>query len=136
MANKKLYIFGIGGTGSRVIKALTMLLVSGVKLKNGFETVVPIIIDPDTANGDLNKTADILIKYQNIYNEIGIGNNLFVTKIRTLSQLTDENLPNVSNNFKFSVDGSGQKFGESIDYNGLDYTSSYQGGIILYQFSK
>jgi hypothetical protein len=120
MANKKLYIFGIGGTGSRVIKALTMLLASGVKLKNGFDTVVPIIIDPDTANGDLNKTADILIKYQNIYNEIGINNNLFGTKIRTLSQLTNENLPNVSNNFKFSVDGSGQKFGESIDYNGLD----------------
>ena len=54
----KLYVFGIGGTGSRVIKALTMLLASGVKLNNGFDTVIPIIIDPDTANGDLNKTAD------------------------------------------------------------------------------
>ncbi|MCL7755016.1 hypothetical protein [Polaribacter sp. Z022] len=119
MANK-LYVFGIGGTGSRVIKALTMLLASGVKLDDNFDMVVPIIIDPDTANGDLNRTADILMKYQNIVNKSGEDNSLFGTKIKTLTQLTNENLPNLSNNFKFSIDGSGQKFGESIDYNGLD----------------
>lgn len=120
MANKKLYVFGIGGTGSRVIKALSMLLASGVKLSNGFDTVVPIIIDPDTANGDLNRTSDILTKYQNIYKEIGNDNNLFGTKLSTLRQLTGENVSNLSDNFKFNVDGSGQKFGDSIDYNGLD----------------
>jgi hypothetical protein len=119
MANK-LYVFGIGGTGSRVIKALTMLLASGVKLDKKFDMVVPIIIDPDTANGDLNRTADILMKYQNIVHKGGEDNSLFGTKIKTLTQLTNENLPNLSNNFKFSIDGSGQKFGESIDYNGLD----------------
>jgi hypothetical protein len=116
----KLYVFGIGGTGSRVIKALTMLLASGVKLDNNFNMVVPIIIDPDTANGDLNRTADILMKYQNIVHKVGEDTSLFGTKVKTLTQLTNENLPNVSNNFKFSIDGSGQKFGESIDYNGLD----------------
>ncbi|MGK0235933.1 MAG: hypothetical protein ACI9EK_002476 [Psychroserpens sp.] len=119
MANK-LYVFGIGGTGSRVIKALTMLLASGIKLDDNIDMVVPIIIDPDTANGDLNRTADILMKYQNIVNKAGEDNLLFGTKIKTLTQLTNENLPNLSNNFKFSIDGSGQKFGESIDYNGLD----------------
>lgn len=118
--SKKLYVFGIGGTGSRVIKALTMLLASGVKLDNGFDIVVPIIIDPDTANGDLNRTADILMKYQNIVNKTGEDNALFGTKIKTLTQLTNDHLPNLTNNFKFSIDGSGQKFGESIDYNGLD----------------
>jgi len=117
---KKLYVFGIGGTGSRVIKALTMLLASGVKLDNDFDIVVPIIIDPDTANGDLNRTADILTKYQNIVNKAGSENDLFGTKIKTLVQLTNENSPNLSNNFKFSIDGSGQEFGQSIDYNGLD----------------
>lgn len=119
MANK-LYVFGIGGTGSRVIKALTMLLASGVKLDEKFDMVVPIIIDPDTANGDLNRTADILMKYQNIAYKGGEDNTLFGTKIKTLTQLTNENIPNLSNNFKFSIDESGQKFGESIDYNGLD----------------
>jgi len=39
----KLFIFGIGGTGSRVIKALTMLLASGVKLNNNFNTIVPVL---------------------------------------------------------------------------------------------
>lgn len=116
----KLYVFGIGGTGSRVIKALTMLLASGVKLENNFDTVVPIIIDPDTANGDLNRTTDILTKYQNIVGKAGSENELFGTKIKTLIQLTNENSPNLSNNFKFSIDGSGQEFGQSIDYNGLD----------------
>ena len=129
----KLYVFGIGGTGSRVIKALAMLLASGVKLNNGFDTVVPIIIDPDTANGDLNRTADILTKYQNIYKQIGTGNKLFGTKISTLRQLTDNNISNLSNNFKFSVDGSGQKFGESIDYNGLDDESK---ALVDLLFSK
>lgn len=119
MANK-LYVFGIGGTGSRVIKALTMLLASGVKLDNGFDTVVPIIIDPDTANGDLNRTADILTKYQNIVNEAGDNNSFFGTNIKTLTQLTNKTVENLSNNFKFSIDGGGKKFGESIDYNGLD----------------
>ena len=40
----KIYIFGIGGTGSRVIKSLTMLLASGVQMDS--DAIVPIIIDP------------------------------------------------------------------------------------------
>ena len=45
----KLFIFGIGGTGSRVIKSLTMLLSAGLKAENDFE-IVPIIIDPHKDN--------------------------------------------------------------------------------------
>lgn len=116
----KLYVFGIGGTGSRVLKSLTMLLASGVKLQNGFDTVVPLIIDPDAANGDLNRTADILTKYQNIYKAVGENNDMFGTKILTLKQLVNENLPNVSDHFKFGMTNTGQKFGDFIDYNGLD----------------
>ena len=48
----KLYVFGIGGTGSRVIKSLTMLLASGVRMKS--DAIVPIIIDPDVAAGLVN----------------------------------------------------------------------------------
>lgn len=116
----KLYVFGIGGTGSRVLKSLAMLLASGVKLQNGFDTVVPLIIDPDAANGDLNRTADILTKYQNIFKAVGENNQMFGTKILTLKQLVDENLPNVSDHFKFGMTNTGQKFGDFIDYNGLD----------------
>ena len=59
----KLFVFAIGGTGARVVKALTMLLASGVELRN-IDRVVPIIIDPDTSNGDLTRTVDILKTYK------------------------------------------------------------------------
>ena len=41
----KLYVFGIGGTGSRVLRSFTMMLAAGVKI--GANEIVPIIIDPD-----------------------------------------------------------------------------------------
>lgn len=116
----KLYIFGIGGTGSRVIRSLTMLLASGVKLGNEFDTLVPLIIDPDAANGDLNRTTDILHKYQSIYREAGESNDFFGTKISTLKELLDENVISISDHFIFGMASTGQKFGEFIDYKGLD----------------
>ena len=50
----KLYIFGIGGTGSRVLRSFTMMLAAGVKI--GVNEIVPIIIDPDVSNADLTRT--------------------------------------------------------------------------------
>ena len=41
----KIYIFGIGGTGARVIRSLTMLLASGVQLGNDFDRVIPVMIE-------------------------------------------------------------------------------------------
>lgn len=120
MANKKIYIFGIGGTGSRVLRAFTMLMASGVKLPNGFDTVVPIIIDPDTANGDMNRTADILTKYQQINEHISAGTSLFGTSIKTLYQLLDENAPNITNHFKFNIEGASRdSFADFIGYSSL-----------------
>lgn len=58
----KLYLFGIGGTGSRVIRSLTMLLASGVDA--GVDTIVPVLIDPDLSNGDLTRTVNLLKKYK------------------------------------------------------------------------
>lgn len=60
----KLYIFAIGGTGSRVLRSLTMMLASGVKL--GVDTIVPIIIDPDTANADLTRTVTLMNDYTSL----------------------------------------------------------------------
>ena len=54
----KLYIFGIGGTGSRVLRSLTMLLAAGVDT-NGYD-IVPVIIDPDTSNADLTRNVFLL----------------------------------------------------------------------------
>jgi len=86
--SRKLYIFAIGGTGTRVLKALTMLFASGVKTDNGFDTVIPIIIDPDTGNGDLNRTKDILRLYQEIRNQVELPDDFYAQEIRTINEIT------------------------------------------------
>ena len=67
----KLYVFGIGGTGARVLKSLTMLLASGADC--GVETIVPIIIDRDMSNKDLSRTK-LLIEDYMIVNKIAKTN--------------------------------------------------------------
>lgn len=74
----KLYIFGIGGTGSRVLRSLTMLLAAGVDT-NGYD-IVPVIIDPDTSNADLTRNVFLLNKYMSIHSRLsftGQGQNDF-----------------------------------------------------------
>ena len=62
-----LYIFAIGGSGSRVLRSLTMLLASGVEANSN---IIPIIIDPDTSNGDLDRTVNALRMYETVRNEL------------------------------------------------------------------
>ena len=67
----KLYVFAIGGSGSRVLRSLTMLLSSGVH--TDYE-IVPMIVDPDQSNGDLVRTVDIMRSYENIHNALSFNN--------------------------------------------------------------
>ena len=118
----KLYIFGIGGTGARVIKSLTMLLASGVK--TNFD-VVPILIDPDSAGGDLNRTIKLLRDYQNIQKSIhGYDpNRFFKNKISTLSDIVVEKGggAKVFDGFRFELDGiQNDNFRDFLDFNTLD----------------
>lgn len=117
----KLYVFGIGGTGSRVLRSLAMLLASGVKLGGGIDTLVPIIIDPDSANGDMNRTADILAKYQEIKKPFDNDTQgFFAMKVKTLPQLSKTVSGIGIDNFKFEINGThGQKFKDYIGYNSL-----------------
>ena len=82
----KLYIFGIGGTGSRVIKSLAMLLATGVQMKS--DAVVPIIIDPDVAAADLTRTVDLIHTYNNIRGKLTFTSdtqcNFFRTEVQEL----------------------------------------------------
>lgn len=108
----KLYIFGIGGTGSRVLKSLTMLLAAGVDMK-GYE-VVPIIIDPDAANGDVTRTVEMLKNYQQIHERVhGEGPSqasFYKTPISAVSQ-----------NFRLEIKGShNEEFRDYIGYSELN----------------
>ena len=60
----KLFVFGIGGTGVRVLKSLIMLLAAGVRVKTN--ELVPIIIDVDHGGGDLTRTVDLLKNYRKV----------------------------------------------------------------------
>ena len=60
----KMYIFGIGGTGARVLRSFTMLMAAGVNI--GADEIVPIIIDPDASNADLTRTVSLMNCYRSI----------------------------------------------------------------------
>ncbi len=118
----KLFIIGIGGTGSRVIKSLSFLLAAGVKTHAS--EIIPIIVDPDRANGDMNRTVDILKNYQRI-RERGFSDKsaFFYSKITTLNELVAVNQKEklTSPDFRFELNGvQNERFRDFIDYNNLD----------------
>ena len=120
MANK-LYIFGIGGTGSRVIKALTMFFAAGIELANGFDTAIPIIIDPDSGNGDLNRTKEILKLYQEVRKDINQPDDFFLQELNTITNLVSKNEDIKGDSFLFQLKGtSNNKFKEFIDFSSLN----------------
>ena len=65
----KCYVFAIGGTGSRVLRALTMLLAGNIKVD--VNEIVPIIIDPDASNADLTRTVKLMDCYNSIRECLG-----------------------------------------------------------------
>ncbi|MBR4324547.1 MAG: hypothetical protein IKP73_03350 [Bacteroidales bacterium] len=103
----KLYVFAIGGTGSRVLKSLTMLLASGVRCDS---TIVPVIIDPDASNADMTRTVDLL----NLYNQIrkpSNGDTFFKTEIK------DE----TANNWRLPIDNTHNvRFKDFIGIGNMD----------------
>lgn len=108
----KLFIFGIGGTGSRVLRSLTMLLASGVKV--GADEIIPIIIDPDTANADLTRTVSLLNRYAAIRGKLQFSDknesNFFRTEIKQL-------LPNYSLLIRNT---NNKRFNQFIGYASMD----------------
>jgi hypothetical protein len=93
----KLYVFGIGGTGARVIKSLTLLLAAGVDCKYDIET---ILIDSDVSNGNLTDTVNLLQEYEciqsNVKNTSATSNEFFKTPIAYQRW----NIPNSDEKFK------------------------------------
>lgn len=90
----KLYIFGIGGTGSRVLKSLTMLMAAGVKMNA--DEIIPIIIDPDHSAADLSRTVKLMQDYNKIYNKIAHDNsrsNMFFNTRINLEIIPSARLP-------------------------------------------
>lgn len=113
----KIYVFGIGGTGSRVLKSLTMLLAAGVKTRAS--EIVPIIIDPDAACGDKTDTVQLMNQYSMIYesqsHHDGRQIDSFSTKISKLDFPNEYVMPMGTNtNTTF---GNYMNFGSLSDEN-------------------
>ncbi len=127
----RLFIFAIGGTGSRVLKSLTMLLAAGVKpAKKEFE-IVPVIIDPHKSNEDLKRTERLLGNYQSIVDQAGLDNGFFSTKISTLDKLVSSK-NRISGSFTFNLQQvSNTRFKEYIDFNQLDYPNKALADILF-----
>ncbi len=116
----RLFVFGIGGTGARVLKSLTMLLASGMRL-NDFE-MVPIIIDPHKDLPELNDCKSLLKLYAKLNNEIydkttDLKEGFFRTKLTTLKSLaTDAGL---KDDFEFD-ERHDMPFGQFLELASLD----------------
>ena len=80
----KLFVFGIGGTGSRVIRSLVMLMAAGARIQN-CDKIVPIIIDPDTQNGDMNRTVELLKTYKHLHDALGRRDEGFFHTVMNLN---------------------------------------------------
>ncbi|WP_234734987.1 tubulin-like doman-containing protein [Tellurirhabdus bombi] len=61
----KLFLFGIGGTGARVLRSLTMLLAAGAKAPADL-TIIPILLDMDMQNGDTERALRLVEQYRTI----------------------------------------------------------------------
>lgn len=127
----RLFIFGIGGTGSRVLKSLIMLSAAGVKPldKDGkplhdFE-IVPVIIDPHKSNEDLKRTERLLADYRlirrKLYGDATDVTGFFATKISLLSELMCDSSIQLADTPVCNLAAVEQsKFREFISYNTMN----------------
>lgn len=109
--NGKLYLFGIGGTGSRVIKSLIMLAASSVKINA--DTIVPIIVDPDFANADVTRTIEQIKTYIAIRNKLSYNDC-------TKNKFFNVAIENITKDFRLTLqDTKDKKFSEFIKFDTL-----------------
>ena len=139
-----LFLFLVGGTGSRVLKPLIMQFAAGVRptdQQTGLPIkdlqVVPIIMDPHRANEDLKRTDDLLRWYkeirQSLYGEqIEVERGFFNVKIATLSDLVPQH--GLSDTFIFNLGSIAEK--EFKDYISFDTLNDSNQALCSMLFSQ
>lgn len=126
----RLFLFLVGGTGSRVMRPLIMQFAAGVHPLDSAGNpipleVIPIIVDPHTANEDLKRTNNLLRWYKQlrkmIYGDtVDIRDGFFSVRISSLSDLIP-NGGNLSDTFLFNMSEIESKtFQDFISYSTLD----------------
>ena len=111
----KLYVFGIGGTGARVLRSFTMMMAAGVNI--GAEEIVPIIIDPDASNADLTRTVALMNNYRAIHSSLSFTKNNESTFFR-------KELSQILVNYTLRINDTDDKtFQQFIDLPSMDKAS-------------
>lgn len=111
----KLYVFGIGGTGARVLRSFTMMMAAGVNICA--DEVVPIIIDPDASNADLTRTITLMNIYRTIHSSLS-----FTTKNE--STFFRKELSQILVNYTLRINDTDDKtFLQFIDLPSMDKSS-------------
>lgn len=76
----KVFIFAIGGTGARALRALSFCLASGAYNVTKDMEFVPMIIDYDANNGDKKRAVEALKNYRRIHEAAFEQNNVVLPK--------------------------------------------------------
>ncbi len=98
----KIYLFGIGGTGARVVRSMIMLLAAGSKLPKG-TSVIPMIVDVDVQNGDTYRTVELMNLYRKIRNRAysnSVEDGFFHTNIETLGLQQIEDTKKIKDSYQ------------------------------------
>lgn len=127
----RLFVFAIGGTGSRVLTALVMQLAAGTCPRDSKDkpikdlSIVPIIVDPHEDNYGLQQVKELLNDYRKIrkkiYGDNPSGDGYFGVKIETLKEAEPESGA-TSDNFFFKMQRvSNNSFDRFIGLNSMSY---------------
>ena len=127
----KLFIFAIGGTGSRVLKSLVMLSAAGVRPvdENGVPMrnieIVPVIIDPHKSCVDLKRTESLLTAYCEIRHQLHgdavEADGFFATRIVKLHDLSAAATRPIDDSFIFNLNAvEHHKFRQFIGYDTMN----------------
>lgn len=120
---QRLFIFAIGGTGTRVLRSFTMLLASGQKIMEKYD-VYPIILDYDETNGDTEIATKCIENYHAIHNIIWKDRNLSEDNLgffkSNLCQLKNQDNEFDASAFRMIYAPKGDNiFKQYIDYDAL-----------------
>lgn len=141
----KLFIFSIGGSGSRVVRSLSMLMASGVSHFEAGDQVFPIMIDYDVKNGDTARAFNCVDTYNCLYNSAfpkelkkttETERRFFHTSLMKMSDIGDGYSSTYTMQFRHN---SGDRtFGDAIAYKKLNDDKSKTKDLLntLYDISN
>lgn len=124
----KTFIFAIGGTGARVLRAFTMLTAMDIDVKS---EIIPIIIDMDVKNGDTARSIKTLDTYRRISEtaydqkpEAGFFRNTFGTLGKVQTTVNGATDSGVKDSFQLDFGNVNATFNEYIKGNQLQKIDS------------